>query len=136
MSPVQKSSPAIIQGRMKKAKQFADAADLILDFADDEGMITDAYVTMAVHAGIAASDVICCLTLGEHYTGENHKEATGYLAKARNKQMAKKLGDLLDLKGKAGYKAYSISVADRKKAERTHKALLVDANHAYNAWKS
>lgn len=42
--------------------------------------MTDAYVPLCVHAGIAASDVVCCAKLGEHAQGENHDEAVGLLA--------------------------------------------------------
>jgi hypothetical protein len=48
----------IRQGRMRKAVQFVEAANTIRDFADEHSDIADAYVTLCVHAGIAASDVL------------------------------------------------------------------------------
>lgn len=45
--------------------------------ADENNEVADAYVTLCVHAGIAAPDVICCASLGEHAQGENHSEAIG-----------------------------------------------------------
>jgi hypothetical protein len=58
----QPCTAAIRQGRLRKAEQFLRAANLVRDVAD-------AYSTLCVHAGIAASDVICCARLGEHAQG-------------------------------------------------------------------
>lgn len=43
--------------------------------ADEAADVSDAYVTLLVHAGIAAADVICCQRLGEHALGDSHAEA-------------------------------------------------------------
>jgi len=50
-----KCDEATIQGRLRKAEQFMEGAHTIREFADDEGDIGDAYVTLCVHAGIAAA---------------------------------------------------------------------------------
>lgn len=71
---------AVRLGRLRKADQFLQAATIVVDFADDESEVTDACVTLFVHAGIAAADVICCAALGEHPRGENHGEAVAMLA--------------------------------------------------------
>ena len=42
-----------MQGRRSKANQFADAFATVLEFADEPGDVSDACVTLAVHAGIA-----------------------------------------------------------------------------------
>ncbi len=88
-------------GRRQKMTQFAAAADFILDFADEVG---DAYVTLCVHAGIAAADVICCTRLGEIAQGENHNEAVQLLTRA-DPSSAKYLQTLLGMKTRAGYSA-------------------------------
>jgi hypothetical protein len=49
----------IVQGRLRKAGSFLDAANVIHEFADQDEESADVYVTLCVHAGIAASDVIC-----------------------------------------------------------------------------
>ena len=49
---------AVRSGRLKKAEQFAQAAETVQEFADEGDDIGDAYVTLCVHAGIAAADVI------------------------------------------------------------------------------
>lgn len=59
---------------MRRADQFVDDANLVRDLADEGGETADVYVTLCVHAGIAASDVICCARLGEHAKDEDHNE--------------------------------------------------------------
>lgn len=61
-------------GRMAKARQFLVAAETIATVMDDQE-IADAFVTLCVHAGVAAADVICCARLGVYHSGENHNEA-------------------------------------------------------------
>jgi hypothetical protein len=39
-------------------------------------------VTLCVHCGVAAADVICCMALGGHVQGEDHNEAVTQLSKA------------------------------------------------------
>ncbi len=73
--------PEVRRGRLRKATQFLDAAHLAWDFAAEDD-IADAYITLCVHAGIAAADVICCARLGEHSQTENHTEAAAHLGKA------------------------------------------------------
>ena len=51
------------------------------ELADDESDLCDSHVTLCVHAGIAAADVICCARLGRHAHGENHDEAIGLIEK-------------------------------------------------------
>lgn len=68
---------------MRRAEQFADAAETIRDFADDEADVGDAYVTLLIHAGIAAADVICCEALGEHAQSESHTAAVELLRRVR-----------------------------------------------------
>lgn len=111
-------TPATRQGRLRKARQFADAAEVVADLADDADDVADAYVTLLVHAGIAAADVLCCARLGEHATGENHNEAVALLAKV-DRKLAEDLRTLLGMKTKAGYSHQPTSKADRVRAERS-----------------
>ena len=131
MSPTsRRCDEATIAGRMRKADEFMRCADLIREFSADEREIGDAYVTLCVHAGIAASDVICCLALGEHSKGDDHREALGHLRQIQpeGKQLAKLLGTLLATKTKAGYSHRGVTVQDRKRAERAAGALLQAAH--------
>ena len=67
---------------MAKARQFSDAATLISELASDDSNLGDAYITLCVHAGIAAADVICCARLGVHASGQDHAAAATLLDKA------------------------------------------------------
>jgi len=93
-------------GRLRKAEQFADAYNLVRDYAGDDGEldVADAAVTLAVHAGIAASDVICCARLGVRAQGDSHDEAKTLLSAAMA-GMDKYLATLLAMKTRAGYSA-------------------------------
>lgn len=43
---------AIASGRLRKAVQFLDVAEMVRDLADDESDVGDALVTLCVHAGM------------------------------------------------------------------------------------
>ena len=119
---------ATISGRLRKAEQFLDAAETIREFADDEHEVGDALVTLCVHAGIAATDVLCCVALGEHAQGEDHNQALELLGRVRpgGDELAKALRPLLGMKTRAGYSHLTASADDRKRALR-HASKLVRA---------
>lgn len=113
-------------GRLQKANQSMDAATLIADQAADEADIADAFVTLCVHAGIAASDVICCARLGLHAQGEDHGEAVALLSKA-DRECAKHLRILLSMKTKAGYSHARATSIEVKRATRSAGTLVETA---------
>jgi len=117
---------ALTAGRLRKAEQFLDAAETIREFADDEYEVGDAYVTLCVHAGIAAADVICCIALGVHALGEDHNEALALLEKTRpdGTELAKSLRALLSMKTRAGYSARPVTAEDRKRSQRQTERLV------------
>ena len=117
MGRTAKCTAATRQGRLRKALQFADAAGVVADFADDSDDVADAQVTLLVHAGIAAADVLCCARLGEHAIGDNHNEAVALLAKI-DRNLAADLRSLLGTKTKARYSHQPASRSDRVKAQR------------------
>jgi hypothetical protein len=116
----------IRQGRLRKAAELLDAATLIADQADGEAAAPDAFVTLCIQAGIAASDVICCARLGEHAQGQDHNEAVALLSQA-DSESAKHLRVLLGMKTKADYSHTGISAADAKRAGRAADALVETA---------
>lgn len=118
-------TPATRSGRRRKAKQFWDVAAMASTLIDEGDDVADAYITLLVHAGIAASDVICCAKLGEHAAGESHVEAIDLLKKV-DKALAKNLDTHLGMKTRSGYSHLPASADDRKKADRAAKR-LVDA---------
>ncbi|MBB5787573.1 hypothetical protein [Jiangella mangrovi] len=113
---------------MLKAEGFLQAADDI-DLLDDGEQLRDSVVTLYVHAGIAASDVICCARLGQHPIGDNHAEAIGLL-KTADSGSSRHLAVLLSMKTKAGYSHLGASAADVKKAARAAAQLVESARSA------
>jgi hypothetical protein len=113
----------VIEGRRRKALQFLDAAETVREFADDEAGAGDVYVTLCVHAGVAAADVLCCRALGHHAQGENHSEAVAEVTKV-GKQHGKDLRVLLAMKTKAGYSSSAINAEQRKRAGRAAERLV------------
>lgn len=111
---------------MRKAEQFADAAETVREFADDEADIGDAYVTLLIHAGIAAADVICCLELGEHALGESHTEAVALLRRVRRDgaELASALSTLLASKTRASYDHRPVAKDNRTRSSRAAEKLL------------
>lgn len=110
-------------GRRRKAMQFYRAACDIADLAVEPGDVSDAYVTLLVHAGIAAADVLCCAWLGEHARGDNHADAVALLAKF-DAERAKDLRILLQVKTKAAYSHQRVTSSERAKARRACDRLI------------
>ena len=67
---------AVIAGRLAKAVEFFDAAVHL------EADMPNAAGDLLVDAGIAASDVICCVRLGVHSSSSTHSEAVSLLERA------------------------------------------------------
>jgi hypothetical protein len=122
-----KCSPAVRAGRLAKARQFWEAAEMLDTLVDDESDLADAYITLCIHAGIAAADVICCARLGEHANGQDHAEAVALVASA-DKSASKSLSSLLDMKTRSGYSEINSSKADRLRAKRAAASLITTAN--------
>ena len=120
---------AVTAGRLRKAEQFLDVAAMVRDLADDEAEVGDAFVTLCVHAGIAASDVICCKALGHFVQGEDHLQAVAELSKVMpdGKQLGRDLRALLRMKTRAGYAAPPVSADQRKRAWRRAETLVESA---------
>jgi hypothetical protein len=112
------------RGRLNKARQFREAAELINTVADEDELI-DAYITLCVHAGIAAADVICCARLGVHAGGQSHGDAI-QLLESVDRKLAKDLATLLGMKTRAGYSPVLSTQPTRKSAARSA-GRLVDA---------
>lgn len=110
---------------MHTARQFRDAADVVATMAEDEADVLDACVTLLVHGGIAAADVICCSRLGKHAQGTHHREAVELLA-AVDRDLAQDLGVILGMKTRAGYSAIATTAEKYRRALRATDR-LVDA---------
>lgn len=124
----------IEEGRLRKAEQFlyaAEVIDTVLD-RDDDRDVSDAFVTLCVHAGIAASDVICCVALGRYAQGDDHAKAVDLLKRVDN-AAGNDLRRLLNVKNKASYTERRVSNAERKRAGRTARALVEAAQRLSGA---
>jgi len=119
----------IRRGRLAKAEQFAAAAIVVQDLADESEAVGDAFVTLCVHAGIASADVICATRLGEHARGEHHDEAVALLASV-DKPASAHLRALLGMKTLAGYNHAPVSADRARRAGRAMAALLEAARAA------
>jgi hypothetical protein len=119
-------TPDVRRGRLRKAVEFLDAATLVADQPDGEAAAPDAFVTLCIQAGIAASDVICCARLGQHAQGQDHNEAVTLLSQV-NGESARHLRVLLAMKTKAGYSHAGMSAADAKRARRAAETLVETA---------
>lgn len=128
-----RSSPDEWHGRLKVADKFDTAANLIEEFVGepDGTGLNNAYVTLCVHAGIAASDVICGARLGQISRGEDHKSAVTLLARV-DQGLSTHLGKLLALKDRAAYQPSHVSDANARRAGRASRALLGAAREALN----
>lgn len=85
----------VIAGRLAKAEEFLDNAELLAD--DDDRR--NAAASLFVDAGIAAADVLCCKRLGEHAQGPDHNDAVQLLGLVDD-TMAKQLRTLLTRKSR------------------------------------
>jgi hypothetical protein len=123
---LRKCDESTTAGRLAKAEQFLESAQIIHEFAAEEREVADAYVTLCVHCGVAAADVICCIALGEHVQGDDHHEAVTHLSKVRpdGAQLGNALRVLLGMKTRAGYSHEHVDTAGCKRAQRAAERLL------------
>ncbi len=123
MAGTRECNSAVAAGRMAKAIEFFDAAEYL---ADD---MPNAAGDLLVNAGIAASDVICCIRLGVHSNTGTHGDAVALLVQA-DKGAEKYLSILLGLKNKVAYTHEMLSGAEYKKMNRAASHLITTAKLA------
>lgn len=111
--------------RLSSAERFLEVAKLVEGEGDDDA-VRSVGASLAVLAGIAASDAACCLALGQRSRAQNHHEAEGLLAGIANggAEAATSLRRLLDLKDKAHYGFIHASQDDLKISVRQAERLL------------
>lgn len=102
--------------RLEHARAFAETAELVLDIDDDAGLNVSA--SLAVLAGIAASDAACCAVLGQRARGLDHREAVTLLSGVASvgTEMGKDLVRLLDIKDNARYGVLYVSETKARQA--------------------
>jgi hypothetical protein len=99
--------------RFRTAQAYLNVAASVLDERDRDEYLNVA-AGLAVLAGIAASDAICCIRLRCRHRGDDHRGAPDLLRAATpdGGELAKTLLKLLDLKDAAHYGV--LVVASRK----------------------
>jgi hypothetical protein len=90
--------------RLKTARAYLEVADLVLGEKERDEYLNVA-AGLAVLAGIAASDSICCARLRSRHRGDDHRGAADLLRTATpdGANLARVLLRLLDLKDEAHY---------------------------------
>jgi hypothetical protein len=120
-------------GRLNKAEQFYKASEFVRELVDDDEL-NDACVTLCVHAGIAAADVICCAALGEHAAGQDHTADVNLLKQAtRDADLPRSLAALLGVKTLAGYASDLTSSETRRRSARAAERLLREARRLHGS---
>lgn len=140
MTPRQKSQPTVPEAtpqrtapctahdatsRFRTAQAYLEVADLVLGERERDEYLNVA-AGLAVLAGIAASDAICCARLGRRHRGESHRNAADLLRTAvpDGAELATVLLRLLDLKDAAHYGVIIVAVRKGKDAIRWARRLV------------
>jgi hypothetical protein len=102
--------------RLRTAQAYLQVAELVLDEPGREEFLSVS-AGLAVLAGIAASDALCCSRLHRRHRGEDHRGAADLLRQATpdGAQLAATLLRLLDVKDQAHYGV--IVLATRKASD-------------------
>lgn len=110
--------------RISSAEKFLEVARLIE--GEDEGAFGSVATSLAVLAGIAASDAACCSALGRRARGDDHHDAEALLETIvpSGKEAAIALHRLIDLKDKAQYGIIFVSRDELKVAMRQSQKLV------------
>ena len=58
-------------GRLKTARAYLETAELVAN--EHRQGFSNVTAGLAILAGIAASDAICCVRLGRYHRGEDHR---------------------------------------------------------------
>lgn len=96
--------------RLVQAEKYVEVAQLVLDEQEFAGVAA----SLAVLAGVAASDAACCARLGERHRGQSHDKAVELLATVEpgGPKLARDLSRLLQRKDDAHYGLLSVSTAE------------------------
>ncbi len=119
--------------RLVLARAYVSVADLVYAEPDDPVLpLRGVAAALAVLGGIAASDVICCVRLGQMSRGDDHAQAVDVLAMARHEgpRVKNDLIRLLGIKDKVHYQAILVGPAETETAIKQAKRLLAAAEVA------
>ena len=115
----------ITRGRLAKAEEFLENAELLADDEDRQ----NAAASLFVDAGIAAADALCCKALGEHAQGPDHNDAVKLLGRV-DAATSRHLRTLLNNKSRISYSEQILPVSEFKKVQRAATQLVEAARRA------
>ncbi|HET8930523.1 MAG TPA: hypothetical protein VFN21_07700 [Acidimicrobiales bacterium] len=120
--------------RLAQAEAFLLAAELLVD-DDSDAAAPSVAASLAVLAGIAASDAACCARLGVRARGQAHTEAVELLGSVDpgGTSMAKDLQRLLNRKDDSQYGITLVASADAGRMVGWAKRLLRLSSEAVEA---
>lgn len=111
--------------RLDDAIDFLNVADLVADERDPDVEYGSVAASLAVLAGIAATDAACCFALGERSRSQNHHDAERLVVEiAGGKAQAKRLRQLIGVKDAAHYGLIPVTQAELKRALRNASGLV------------
>lgn len=113
--------------RLRQAESFIEVAELTLG-TDSTGGYPQVAASLAVLAGIAASDAACCARLGQRSRSQDHRQAIALLASIpdASQSMAQDLRRLLAIKDGAHYSSV-ITAPEAEAAVRRARRLYESA---------
>jgi hypothetical protein len=103
------------------AEKYLEAAELMAE--EPEAAAGHVVVSVAVLAGIAAGDAICCASLRERYRGTDHFEAVRLLART-DRDLSDELAKLIRLKPTSHYGSSFVTADNRRQAMRAASKLV------------
>lgn len=112
--------------RQDQAAKFLEVAGIVEGESDEIAASANVAASLAVLAGIAASDAACCAALGRRSRGQDHRQAAEMLCDVSpgGQEAARHLQRLLDLKDGAHYGVLTLTGNDLKIALRSAQALV------------
>jgi hypothetical protein len=112
--------------RLGHARSFLEVAELTADVSDPSLEYGSVAASVAILAGIAATDAACCQELGRRSRSENHHDAEVLLEQITpgGKRAANQLRQLIDIKDTAHYGFINISTPQLKRSLRQAQHLV------------
>lgn len=112
--------------RLGHARSFLEVADLAADVSDPSLEYGSVAASVAILAGIAAADAVCCQELGKRSRSDNHHDAEVLLEQItpNGKRAASQLRQLIEIKDTAHYGFISVGAAQLKRSLRQAQHLV------------
>jgi hypothetical protein len=127
--PSNRTQPCSVRearNRRSHARKFLEVAEIAATEQDQDPEYASASASLAVLAGIAASDAACCKALGERSRSPDHHDAESLLRQVAlgGTAASKNLQKLIHLKDAAHYGFFDVSRAELRQALRQARSLL------------